>query len=318
MEERFYTAVQQVLDQVCQVILGKEEEVTEIMAAFLANGHVLLEDIPGVGKTTMAVAFSKAMQLGYRRVQFTPDVLPSDLTGFSLYRREEEKFVYQPGSVFCNLLLADEINRTSPKTQSALLEVMEERKVTVDGITRDVPNPFLVIATQNPAGAAGTQRLPEAQTDRFMISLRLGYPDYESELEVAKGIGPEDKYSKIKPLLNGDDLVAIQDQVCRTYIKDSVYDYILQLVRATREHRDIERGASPRATIALVRMARAWAWIQRRDYVTPLDVQRQFPYVTAHRILLSDAAEINRKKKKDVLQEILEAVEIPPMGEESR
>ena len=196
-------AVRQVLEQVNHVILGKSEEIKEIMTAFLADGHVLLEDIPGVGKTTLAVAFSKAMQLDYRRVQFTPDVLPSDLTGFSIYRREEEKFVYQEGSVFCNLLLADEINRTSLKTQSALLEVMEERKVTVDGVTREVPSPFLVIATQNPAGTTGTQYLPEAQVDRFMVCLSLGYPDYESELDMAKGIGPDEKYRMIQPVLTG-------------------------------------------------------------------------------------------------------------------
>lgn len=179
-------------------------------AASEKNGHVLLEDIPGVGKTTLAVAFSKAMQLEYKRGQFTPDVLPSDLTGFSMYRREEERFVYQQGSVFCNLLLADEINRTSPKTQSALLEVMEERKVTVDGVTREVPAPFLVIATQNPAGAAGTQYLPEAQMERFMVSLSLGYPDYESELAMAKEIGPEEKYRQIQPVLTGGTLLEIQ------------------------------------------------------------------------------------------------------------
>ena len=194
MENALYPAVQNVLDQVDRVILGKKEEIREIMTAFLANGHVLLEDIPGVGK----------------RGQFTPDVLPSDLTGFSMYRREEERFVYQQGSVFCNLLLADEINRTSPKTQSALLEVMEERKVTVDGVTREVPAPFLVIATQNPAGAAGTQYLPEAQMDRFMVSLSLGYPDYESELAMAKEIGPEEKYRQIQPVLTGGTLLEIQ------------------------------------------------------------------------------------------------------------
>ena len=179
MEERL-AAVQKVMEQVNRVILGKQAEVREIMLAFLADGHVLLEDIPGVGKTTLALAFSRAMQLDYRRIQFTPDVLPSDLTGFSIYRRDQEKFVYQEGSVFCNLLLADEINRTSPKTQSALLEVMEERRVTVEGVTRSVPDPFLVIATQNPVGAAGTQRLPEAQVDRFMVSLSVGYPDFDS------------------------------------------------------------------------------------------------------------------------------------------
>ena len=205
-----YSKILQVLEQVNGVILGKEDEIREIMTVFLANGHVLLEDIPGVGKTTLAVAFSRAMRLDHRRVQFTPDVLPSDLTGFSVYRREEERFVYQPGSVFCNLLLADEINRTSPKTQSALLEVMEERKVTVDGVTRKVPVPFLVIATQNPTGTAGTQYLPEAQLDRFMVSMSLGYPDYESELAMAKGIGPEEKYLQIRPVLTGEELLEAQ------------------------------------------------------------------------------------------------------------
>ena len=229
-------AVRQVLEQVNHVILGKSEEIKEIMTAFLADGHVLLEDIPGVGKTTLAVAFSKAMQLDYRRVQFTPDVLPSDLTGFSIYRREEEKFVYQEGSVFCNLLLADEINRTSPKTQSALLEVMEERKVTVDGVTREVPSPFLVIATQNPAGTTGTQYLPEAQVDRFMVCLSLGYPDYESELAMAKGIGPDEKYRMIQPVLTGGMLQDMQKEIYQVYMKDSVYEYLLNLVRATRDH----------------------------------------------------------------------------------
>ncbi len=216
------------------------------MMAFLADGHVLLEDIPGVGKTTLAMAFSRTMQLDYRRVQFTPDVLPSDLTGFSVYRRDLEKFVYQPGSVFCNLLLADEINRTSPKTQSALLEVMEERKVTVDGVTRPVPSPFLVIATRNPSGTAGTQPLPDAQMDRFMISLSLGYPDFESELAMAKSIGEEDRLSVISPLLSGGELKSIQEEVCRVYIKEELYRYLLKLVTATREHPYIRRGASPR------------------------------------------------------------------------
>lgn len=271
-------AVRQVLEQVNHVILGKSEEIKEIMTAFLADGHVLLEDIPGVGKTTLAVAFSKAMQLDYRRVQFTPDVLPSDLTGFSIYRREEEKFVYQEGSVFCNLLLADEINRTSPKTQSALLEVMEERKVTVDGVTREVPSPFLVIATQNPAGTTGTQYLPEAQVDRFMVCLSLGYPDYESELAMAKGIGPDEKYRMIQPVLTGGMLQDMRKEIYQVYMKDSVYEYLLNLVRATRDHSAVARGASPRATIALVKMAKAAAWMEGRDYVTPLDVSGQFPF----------------------------------------
>ena len=318
MKHRLYPSVLQVLEQVENVILGKKEKIREIMTAFLANGHVLLEDIPGVGKTTLAVAFSRAMQLDYRRIQFTPDVLPSDLTGFSVYRREEERFVYQPGSVFCNLLLADEINRTSPKTQSALLEVMEERRVTVDGVTREVPSPFLVIATQNPAGAAGTQYLPEAQMDRFMISMSIGYPDYESELSMAKDLGPDEKYSRIQPVLTGDMLLEIQKEIYQVYMKDVIYDYALRLVRATRKHEAIEIGASPRATIALVKMAKAWAWMNGRDYVTPDDVNRQFAYVASHRVTLSGVARMEGRTKEKILQDVAESVEIPPMGEERR
>lgn len=312
-----YTAVQQVLEQVNKVVLGKKEAVGEIMTAFLANGHVLLEDIPGVGKTTLAMAFSKAMSLDFKRVQFTPDVLPSDLTGFSIYRREEERFVYQKGSVFCNLLLADEINRTSPKTQSALLEVMEERKVTVDGVTREVPAPFLVIATQNPVGAAGTRHLPEAQVDRFMISLSLGYPDYESELAMAKGIGPQSGYERIRPILAGEDLLEIQKQIYDVFINDSVYEYLLQMIRATRNHPYIERGASPRATIALVKMAKAMAWVNGRDYVLPTDISFQFPFVVSHRIILSGNAQ-RQNTREQILQEIVEQTENPPIWEKHR
>lgn len=318
MENKLYPAVLQVLEQVNRVILGKSEEIREIMTTFLANGHVLLEDIPGVGKTTLAVAFSRAMQLDYKRVQFTPDILPSDLTGFSIYRREQEKFVYQQGSVFCNLLLADEINRTSPKTQSALLEVMEERKVTVDGVTREVPSPFLVIATQNPTGTTGTQYLPEAQLDRFMVSMSLGYPDYESELSMAKGIGPEERYQQIKPILTGKMLLEVQREIYQVYMKDVICEYLLQLVRATRNHTYIERGASPRATIALVRMAKASAWMSGRNYVMPKDVSTQFPYVVSHRILLTGTAKMERKTKKQILQEIIDKIKVPPMGEGGR
>lgn len=318
MKHTLYPAVRQVLDQINHVIFGKNEQIKEIMTAFLANGHVLLEDIPGVGKTTLALAFSKAMSLDYKRIQFTPDVLPSDLTGFSVYRREEERFVYQPGSVFCNLLLADEINRTSPKTQSALLEVMEERKVTVNGVTRELDAPFLVIATQNPAGAAGTQPLPEAQTDRFMISMSLGYPDYASELAMAKGICPEETYSGIRPALTGEALLEIQRDIHQIYIKDVIYEYLLKLVRATRSHPDLERGASPRATIALVKMAKACAWMNGRDYVIPRDVLEQFAYVAPHRILLSGTAKMEKKSKRQILENIMDEVQIPPVGEERR
>ncbi len=295
-----------------QVILGKEKEIKEVMLAFLANGHILLEDIPGVGKTTLAIAFSRAMELDYKRVQFTPDVMPSDLTGFSIYSREKEKFVYQPGSVFCNLLLADEINRTSPKTQSALLEVMEERRVTVEGTTRQVPQPFLVIATQNPVGSAGTQSLPEAQMDRFMVAMTLGYPDFESELSMAMGVGKVRPVDLIRSVLNGKTLLEMQKDVDRIFVKEEINRYILELITATRRHPYLERGASPRATIALVRMAKASAWLEGRDYVTPADVKSQFPYVTAHRIHMNTAARMDGIQKDEIIEQILAQINSGP------
>lgn len=240
------------LAQVQQVILGKERQVEEIFLAFLADGHILLEDIPGVGKTTLARAYSRVLGLDYGRIQFTPDVMASDLTGFSIYSREKEEFIYQPGSIFCNLLLADELNRTSPKTQSALLEVMEEKQCTVEGITRKVPRPFLVIATQNPFGSAGTWRLPEAQTDRFMITLSMGYPDFESELLMLQSPESRERTEDLRPVLTGKLLLSMQREVQQVYLKDTVARYLLELITATRKHPRIRRGASPRASLALM------------------------------------------------------------------
>lgn len=310
----YVSKAQEVLSEVNKAILGKKDEICEIMTAFLANGHVLLEDIPGVGKTTLAGAFAAAMGLDCKRVQFTPDVMPSDLTGFSIYRRDEEKFVFQEGSVFTNLLLADEINRTSPKTQSALLEVMEERKVSVEGSTRDVPDPFIVIATQNPSGASGTQMLPEAQIDRFMITLSLGYPDFESELEIARSVGTGSRIDTVKPVLDAGTFSAMQKDIHNVFIKDEVYTYILKLVDATRNHPHIERGASPRATIALVKCAKAYAWLAGRQFVIPSDVMTQLPFVLSHRIILSAAAKMGNIRKTDIISSIAQTVEMPYMG----
>ncbi len=303
------------LAEVNKVILGKNNEIKEIMAAFLSNGHILLEDIPGVGKTTLALAFSKAMNLSYRRVQFTPDVMPSDLTGFSIYRREEDRFVYLKGSVFCNLLLADELNRTSPKTQSALLEVMEERKVTVEGVTREVPSPFLVIATQNPFGNAGTQMLPEAQVDRFTASLSIGYPDYKNELILAKSVSNENRLDRVQTVLNAEILAHMQNDVHSIFISDPVYQYILNLISATRNHPYIERGASPRATIALVKMSKAYAWLDGKTFVTPNDVYTQFPFVVAHRLVLNSQARMQKISNRDIILQILSNVARPSMGQ---
>ena len=297
--------------QVGGVLLGKEQQIREVLLSVLANGHILLEDIPGVGKTTLALALSETLDLEYHRVQFTPDVLPSDLTGFSVYRREREEFVYQPGSVFCNLLLADELNRTSPKTQSALLEVMEERRVTAEGVTRELPAPFLVIATQNPLGSAGTQPLPESQADRFAVSLSLGYPDLSSEMEMAQRAGAV--RPRLRALVSREELLSLQAEVRQLYMKDSVSRYLVELVSATREHPALARGASPRATIALSRLAKAAAWYRGRDFVTPGDVLEQFPYVAAHRLILRPESALERVEKEDILREVVASVRKPPL-----
>lgn len=306
-----------VIEQVKKVILGKDRKVKEIMTAFLAGGHILLEDIPGVGKTTLATAFSKAMKLDCKRVQFTPDVMPSDLTGYSVYRSDLGQFVYQPGSVFCNLLLADEINRTSPKTQSALLEVMEERKVSVEGITRDVPDPFIVIATQNPYGNAGTQSLPEAQMDRFMITMSIGYPDFESEMDMAMSVGKIGRTDMVEPVITAEDVKEMQEEIYEVYMNKSIYKYIVELVTATRESEYIERGASPRATIALVKMSKAWAWLNGRDYVIPSDVGTQFEYVISHRIVPDMSARMEKLSRSDIINNIVKSVKRPVVGEKS-
>ena len=305
---------QEVIEQVNRYVLGKKPEVREIMIAILAGGHVLLEDMPGVGKTTMAVAFSKSMGLECRRVQFTPDVMPSDLTGFSIYQREKGEFVYQKGSLFCNLLLADELNRASPKTQSALLEAMEERTVSVEGITRALPSPFFVIATQNPYGGAGTNYLPEAQVDRFMVSMSLGYPDFESELLMAKSIEQRQSISNLGPAADETLLMEMQRDVGRVFVSEAIYQYLLELVTKTRDHPYLERGASPRATIALVKTAKADAWLKGRDFVIPADVTEQYRYVIGHRIALNTAARMERKGRDEIGEEILKSVEKPPMG----
>lgn len=299
------------LEEMNRVFIGKNDFNFQVLAAILADGHILLEDIPGVGKTTLALAVSRMMNLEGKRVQFTPDVLPSDLTGFTVYRKDLQQFVYQPGAVFCNLLLADEINRTSPKTQSALLEVMEERQVTVDGETRPVPSPFIVIATQNPPGTTGTQRLPEAQMDRFLVSLTIGYPDVESEITMAKEVNEGKRSDRIRPLINGEMLRELQREVEGVFIHDRIYEYIVSLVTATRKQPELELGVSPRGTLAMVKLARAAAWLSSRDFVAPADVAGEFLAVTRHRVKLSRRAEMEGISRDNILNRILETVEKP-------
>ena len=302
---------QQIMKEVQKVVIGKEESIAKVLMAMLAKGHVLIEDIPGVGKTTLALAFSKAFSLEYKRIQFTPDVMPSDITGFNLYNKATGTFEYSPGAAMCNLFLADEINRTSSKTQSALLEVMEEGRGTVDGTTRSVPQPFTVIATQNPVGSAGTQMLPESQLDRFMIRLVMGYPDLESEIHILKERHTADPLDTVKQVATAQDLLQMQQLVSNIYVSDPIYRYIAVLSSSTRNHPLIHLGVSPRGSLALSKMAKACAFLLGRDYVIPEDVQKVVYDVWEHRILLKSQARIEHASPRKVLEQFISDTEIP-------
>ncbi len=302
--------LEQIKQEIKKVIVGKDKVIEQVIMAILAKGHILIEDIPGVGKTTLALALSKALQLDYRRMQFTPDVLPGDVVGFHIYTREGES-QYHPGSVLCNLFLADEINRTSSKTQSALLEVMEEGRVTVDGVTRELPKPFIVIATQNPVGSVGTQLLPESQMDRFMVRLSMGYPDISSEIEMLKGRDEGNPLAQVQQVITRRELVALQQEVERVFIHDAVYEYIAHLIQKTRENQMILLGVSPRGTIALSKMAKAVAYWKNRGYVIPDDVSSVFETVAAHRMVLSPKARVNRITIQELAAQVLSSVTAP-------
>lgn len=302
---------QKVTAEVGKAIIGKGDCIHKIMTAILAKGHVLIEDIPGVGKTTMALAFAKAMDLQQNRIQFTPDVLPSDITGFTVYRKEAGTFAYHPGAVMCNLFLADEINRTTPKTQSALLEVMEEGSVTVDGVTRPVPDPFFVIATENPLGSAGTQMLPESQLDRFMICTAMGYPETDDEIRILTEQALDRPLSHVRTVITRAQLLQMQQEVSQIFTHPVIYKYIVELSRATRQHPCLALGLSPRASLAAASMARATAYLKGRSYVLPDDVLEVFPDVARHRLRLSAQAQAQRKDMDQVLKEILTSVRKP-------
>ena len=264
-EYDFLSNAHKVLNQVKTVVVGKNKTLLWVFAAILAKGHILMEDIPGVGKTTMALAFSKTLGLQPNRVQFTPDVLPSDVTGYSILDQKTGALQYKPGAILCNLFLADELNRATSRTQSALLEAMEEGQVTVDGISHKIPQPFVVIATQNPTGAAGTQPLPDSQTDRFMVQLSMGYPNAEDEVAMVTARQGKDPLKTLEPVISRNELIAMQNAVSSTYVSQEIVRYVVSLVRSTREHPKIERGASPRATLAVVSMAKSMARLRGRD-----------------------------------------------------
>lgn len=301
----------QIIDEVNKVVIGKRIIIGKVLTAILAKGHILLEDNPGVGKTTLALAFSKAMALEHHRLQFTPDVLPTDVVGFHLLSKDGESYQYKPGAIMCNLFLADEINRTSSKTQSALLEVMEEGKVTVDSITREVPKPFVVMATQNPIGSVGTQMLPESQLDRFMVKLSMGYPDVKSEIGILKERQNTNPLDNVVRVVEKEEIMTMQSMVEEVYVHDSIYEYITLLVNQTREHPLVDLGVSPRGSLALMNMVKATAFLCRRDYVVPADVQYIFKDVASHRMILKPKARINNVTVDNLLDDILRMVKAP-------
>ena len=292
-----------------KVIVGKREAISKILTALLADGHVLLDDVPGVGKTSLAVALSRAVGFSFQRIQFTPDVLPSDLVGFSMYDKASGDFVYRPGAISrAHLVLGDEINRASSKTQSALLEAMEERQVTVDGKTYPLETPFLVIATENSVGTAGTQPLPYAQMDRFLIRLSLGYPDYEAQMAMLRDRQDQDPQETVVRVMDREEWIARQREVRAVTVKEAILDYITRLTMASRDHEKTEVGISPRGALCLGRMAKAWAYLEGRDYVTGADIQAVFADVCAHRLLLKENAGVT---VQEVLSDLIRKTENP-------
>lgn len=293
----------QAVDEINKAVKGKRKVVEAVLMAILADGHVLMEDIPGVGKTTLALAFSKVLGIDYHRVQFTPDVLPGDITGFSMYNRKTEEFEYVRGAAFCSLLLADEINRTSPKTQSALLEIMEEKKVTVDGVTRKLPEPFVVIATQNPFGASGTQKIPESQMDRFMVRLSMGYPEREAEMEILRG-GGNRQLGEVHGILSREVLLIRKEEVRKVYVSDEILALVTDIARLTRNHELVSLGFSPRGSLALLGMSKAHAYYEGKDFVTPEDVLYVLPLAGGHRLVLSPKAKAAGMNEQEVLMQL--------------
>ncbi|WP_028509807.1 MoxR family ATPase [Ruminococcus sp. NK3A76] len=310
-QARVLSLSQSVISEVRKVVIGKDEIIIKVLLSILAGGHILIEDIPGVGKTTLALAMSKALSLDYKRMQFTPDVLPSDVVGFTMLNKETNRFEYKKGAAMTNLFLADEINRTSSKTQSALLELMEEGKVTVDGKTYKLPDPYIVIATQNPVGSIGTQMLPESQMDRFIVRLTMGYPNISSEVEMLKTKQNYVSVDSVQPVVSAAELIKAKEIVDAIYINDAVLEYIVRLADATRNNQYLKLGLSPRGTIALLKMTKATALLKGRDYVIPDDIHYSFNDVVLHRVILGSKSKINGLTGEQVLKDILSTVPVP-------
>ncbi len=309
-----HAKIQSVMAEIEKVIVGKRAEVVLLLTAMLSGSHVLIEDVPGTGKTTLAATIAKVTGLDFKRAQFTPDIMASDITGFNIYNRRSEEFEFRQGLVMCNLLLADEINRASPKTQSALLEAMEESKVTVDGVTYPVPDPFTVIATQNPTGYVGTYPLPEAQLDRFALKIRMGYPSPEEELNILLARRGHNPLDNVKPIISRDELRQLREGVANITVDEELYRYIVLLIGATRRHPSLSLGASPRASVALMRLSQAYAFIRGRDYVLPDDIAAVFRPAVGHRLMLRQDAKLKGVSADEVLGEILRTTAVPYKG----
>jgi MoxR-like ATPase len=304
-------AANRIVENVKRVIVGKEETIELAMIALLCEGHVLLEDVPGIGKTTLAKAFSRSLGCSFQRIQFTPDLLPSDVTGIYFFDQKRQDFVFRPGPVMAQVVLADEINRATPRTQSALLEAMQERQVTIDGNTMVLPRPFLVLATQNPIELEGTFPLPEAQVDRFLLKVRLGYPSEQEENEILTRFEQRDPLADLEPVTEPEELIEMQSAVRRVRVEDSVRSYAVQVARATREHAAVALGVSPRGTMALYRTAQARAAIRGRDFVIPDDVKALAPAVLTHRILISPQTRLRGRTTQEVVMEVVDQVPVP-------
>ena len=304
------SGAKQIVYEVSKVIVGKDDVIIKMLLSILAGGHILMEDIPGVGKTTVALAFSKALGLEYNRVQFTPDVLPSDITGYSIYDRNTGEMNYHRGAILCNLFLADELNRATSRTQSSLLQAMEEGEVTVDSLTYPVPRPFVVIATQNPSGAKGTQLLPDSQLDRFMIRLSMGYPDPSAEAEMIRRKQQGVSLEMVQQVVSRGELVGLIAQAEQVYIKDNLIDYIVRLCSLTRRDSRILQGASPRAALSLTALAKATAWIQGRDYVIPSDIRFVFADAIQHRLIWAQENQ-SYSRQRAVVDELFASVKAP-------
>ena len=309
--EQMQKIMEAVVNELRKVIVGKDDVIRKVLMVVIAGGHILLEDVPGVGKTTLALGLSKVMNLDYRRMQFTPDTMASDIMGFSVYNKETGQLEYKPGAAMCNLFLADEINRTSAKTQAALLEVMEEGGMTVDGVTHKTPDPFVCIATQNPLGSAGTQKLPDSQLDRFTARLSMGYPDLASQVDIVKQRQLTDPMDTVRPLISATHIKAVRKAVQTVHMEDEVIRYAAELCEKTRSAEAVEQGVSPRAVLALVQMAKAAALMDGRNYAIPHDIKSVFIDVCAHRLVLTARARIRKETEEKVLQGIMAEVNPP-------